>query len=108
LHLMDYDEEALAEAVRAAVAEKPGIGVKPLVKHLSENGWNVDSKAVRGAISAIAESKYVPAGRAGEAAIARAEAAAAAAAEAAAAKFAAKPAHLTSAVHNQRLQDIIN
>eukprot|EP00966_Prymnesium_polylepis_P181046 4193533-Prymnesium_polylepis.1 len=104
---MDYDEEALVEAVRAAVAEKPGIGVKPLVKHLSENGWNVDSKAVRGAISAIAESKYVPAGRAGEAAIARAEAAAAAAA-AAAAKPAAKPADPTSAVHNQRLQDIIN
>ena len=64
--MADVDEEALVDAVRAALAEKPGMGIKPLVKHLTANGWAVDSRAVRNAMDAMASSKYVPAGRAGE------------------------------------------
>jgi hypothetical protein len=48
--MADVDEEALVDAVRAALAEKPGMGIKPLVKHLTTNGWAVDSRAVRNAI----------------------------------------------------------
>jgi len=106
--MADVDEEALVDAVRAALAEKPGMGIKPLVKHLTANGWAVDSRAVRNAIDAMASSKYVPAGRAGEAAMARAEEAAAKAEAAAAAKKAALPAAPTSLAHDQRLKDIVS
>ena len=105
--MADVDEQTLADAVRAGLAEKPGMGVKPLIKHImATHGWAVDSRAVRNAIDANASSKYVPHGRAGEAAQARAEQSAAAAAAAAAAKKpAAKP---TSTAHDQMLKDIVN
>ena len=106
--MADVDEEALVDAVRAALVDKPGMGIKPLVKHLTANGWTVDSRVVRNAIDAIASSKYVPAGRAGEAAMARAEDAAAKAEVVAAAKKAALPAAPTSLAHDQRLKDIVS
>lgn len=105
----DWEEEDLCDAVRAAFVEKPGIGVKPLVKHIvSAHGWNVDSKAVRDAISAIASSKYVPAGRAGEAAIARAERSAEEVAAALKATKVTAVKSTLSAAHEQRLQDILS
>ena len=106
--MADVDEEALVDAVRAALVEKPGMGIKPLVKHLTAHGWIVDSRVVRNAIDAIASSKYVPAGRAGEAAMARAEEAAAKAEVVAAAKKAALPAAPTPLSHDQRLKDIVS
>ena len=102
------DEQVLVDAVRAALVEKPGMGIKPLVKHLTANGWTVDSRVVRNAMDAIASSKYVPAGRAGEAAMARAEEAAAKAEVVASAKKAALPAAPTSLAHDQRLKDIVS
>ena len=107
--MADVDEETLSEAIRAALVEKPGMGVKPLVKHITAtHGWNCDSKAVRDAMAAIACSKYVPAGRAGEAAMARAEQSTATKAAAAAAAAAKGPVAPTSTAHNQLLKDIIS
>ena len=106
--MTDIDEEALVDAVRAALVEKPGLGIKPLVKLLTANGWTVDSRSVRNAIDAIASSKYVPAGRAGEAAMARAEVAAVKAEVAEAAKKVAVVAPPSSLAHDQRLKDIVS